>query len=148
MDGTKGVNGDEELNFLEFLHSNNQEIRDVKTIFLYNKVDNPSNEDILEVVNELKERVEASYGVSDRTEAFQGLLEGATVQDPFPIFLPFSAMHAFIYRAAEVLDFENFGQLGGKVIDDFGAEILGDPGIVSVGKRSTRTLTTRSTILN
>ena len=97
MDGTQGANSDEQLNFLEFLHSNNQEIRDVETIILCNKVDNPSNEDILEVVNELKERVEAIYGVSDRTEAFQGLLEGATVQDPFPIFLPFSAMHAFIY---------------------------------------------------
>ncbi|KAL7557819.1 hypothetical protein ACA910_003860 [Epithemia clementina (nom. ined.)] len=126
MDGQQGVNTEDQVRFLKSLKKNRDQTRKVPLIILCNKIDNTKNEEQQEMVQELRKAVGDIFEVSDRALSAAQIAAGSTdVVDPYPIFLPISALHAFIYRAARLLTRENFGQLGEPLIEHLGREAFG-----------------------
>lgn len=63
MDAEKGVNTDEQVSLLEFVKEKQQTCNDVPVIVLCSKVDDPSNEEIASMANEVREKVEEVFNV-------------------------------------------------------------------------------------
>ena len=127
LDANQGVNTEEKVNLLRLVKENNEKYKTVPVIVLCNKVDDPDDEDILELVSEVRSKVEDIFQVQD-TESTLERLENDQSIDGIPnvIFLPLSAENAFLYRTAgNVKSSDNLEKLGSKYLDKIGYEEIG-----------------------
>jgi hypothetical protein len=127
----------EEVQLLKFAKNMMQEKKFVPIIILCNKVDDPDDDSLMELVKDVQMSVEEIFGVKSRTEALDQLLtcfregkrcnESLTsstrqrchwrTQRPYPVFIPISAGNAFAYRTAANCTFKKFQQLDSKLIE-------------------------------
>lgn len=132
MDAEKGASTQEEVKLLEFAKKMLATKKQLPIIILCNKVDDPDDASLMDLVHELRKRAQKVFGVADRTEALEQMLtafrQGQRVNadtSVFPIFIPISAGNAFAYRAGANCSFEKFQQLDSKLIDTIGCDELG-----------------------
>jgi GTPase Era involved in 16S rRNA processing len=71
MDAEKGVNTDEQVWLLEFVKMKQQTSKDIPVIVLCNKVDDPSNEEIAIMVNEVREKVKEVFNVDSSSATLE-----------------------------------------------------------------------------
>ena len=81
MDAEKGVNTDEQVSLLEFVKRKQQTSKDIPVIVLCNKVDDPSNEEIAVMVNEVREKVEEVFNVDCCSAALEKILNPSSTPD-------------------------------------------------------------------
>mmetsp|Transcript_19929 Transcript_19929/g.56449 ORF Transcript_19929/g.56449 Transcript_19929/m.56449 type:complete len:672 (+) Transcript_19929:286-2301(+) len=127
MDALQGVNTDEQVNILKFVKENNTKHKDIPIIVVGNKVDNPDDEEQMELVEEVREKVTQVFGSGCRNAALEAIVRGKGTEhrvdeNPFAAFVPISAMHAFVYRTASSLPLKDFEKLGMGLIDKIGLE--------------------------
>jgi GTPase SAR1 family protein len=131
MDARQGVNTEEQVALLEFAKRNLREKKDVPVLILFNKVDDPDDEEQGAIVQEARQEVERVFEVSDRKDALASLLGAARAKtrssrdDLFPAFIPISAIHAFIYRTASLMSMEQFKLFDKNLIEKLGREEVG-----------------------
>lgn len=131
MDAGKGVNTEEQVSLLEFVHRKLASDKSVPVIVLCNKVDDPDDDEVMELVGEVRTKVEQIFKVGDRTDSLKQLLtayrEGkrCNSQSLFPVFIPLSAGNAFAYRTAAKCSLEEFKSLDIKLIDKIGRDEVG-----------------------
>jgi GTPase SAR1 family protein len=133
MDARQGVNTDEQLDLLELAKNNLATSKSLPLIVLCNKVDDPDDEEQVALLAEARNAIEKLFHVSDRTTALKTLLddsknmvEDGTI-DPslFPVVLPVSARHAFIYRCGARLSFQDFCKMEFDFIEKIGKDSYG-----------------------
>ena len=128
MDAVQGVNTEEQVKLLEFVKNNTKKIRNIPIIVLGNKVDDPDNVEVAELVDEVRGKVAQIFGVGCRKRALDDVVAAAKKGRPSanfpatesPIFVPVSARNAFLYRSACGLSFEEFRNLDQTIIDKIG----------------------------
>jgi GTPase SAR1 family protein len=123
MDGRLGANTEEQVKLLEFVRDNNRDKRDVATIILCNKVDDPEDREQAELVKEAKEEVDKVFGGGRKKRKARGA--SSTKRLLLPKFIPLSAELAFIYRTAAGMNFEQFQGFDADLIDRLGRKEIG-----------------------
>jgi GTPase SAR1 family protein len=114
LDGTLGVNTEEQMGLLNLVKDNTTKIKDMPVIFLCNKVDEPEFDEPQVLVRAARQAVETIFQVGCREKALDAVLEKVTDVDShlhtsggqqqlFPVFIPISALRAFIYYQAASL---------------------------------------------
>jgi hypothetical protein len=130
----QGVNTQEQIELLEFVKSNNNTLKDVPTIILGNKIDDPEDTEKLSLVEETRSKVIEIFGPSCSKSSLDRLLattkeQGSSTEkrDCGAVFVPISAMNAFIYRTCKVshLTVSTFNKFDKDVIDKIGREEKG-----------------------
>eukprot|EP00544_Gedaniella_sp_CCMP2646_P015827 CAMPEP_0202486258 /NCGR_PEP_ID=MMETSP1361-20130828/4862_1 /ASSEMBLY_ACC=CAM_ASM_000849 /TAXON_ID=210615 /ORGANISM="Staurosira complex sp., Strain CCMP2646" /LENGTH=781 /DNA_ID=CAMNT_0049115339 /DNA_START=490 /DNA_END=2835 /DNA_ORIENTATION=+ len=81
MDAEKGVNTDEQVWLLEFVKMKQQTSKDIPVIVLCNKVDDPSNEEIAIMVNEVREKVKEVFNVDSSSATLEKILNPSSTPD-------------------------------------------------------------------
>ena len=129
MDARAGVNTAEQVDLLNFVKTNMKEKKDIPVIILCNKVDDPDDEELAVLVKEVKHKVESVFGVGCRDQALQTMLSAnstnSVLTNNSPVFIATSAIHAFFYRSASLLSFEQFKTFDKELIEKFGREEVG-----------------------
>jgi GTPase SAR1 family protein len=131
MDARQGVNTEEQVALLEFTKRNLKEKKDVPVLILFNKVDDPDDEEQGALVQEARQEVERVFEVSDRKDALASILGAAhtntksSCDDLYPAFIPISAIHAFIYRTASLMSMEQFKLFDKDLVEKLGREEVG-----------------------
>jgi len=127
MDAKQGVNTEDQVELLKFVKTNNATRKDIPFIILCNKVDDPEEPEQAILVAETKREVERIFGVKCRTHALKKILSDPPVHPPrpFPIFIPTSAIHAFIYQTVSMMDFEKFKSFDAVLVNRMGRELVG-----------------------
>jgi small GTP-binding protein len=135
MDAEKGVNTEEQVELLNFVKDNLEKKKRVPVIVLCNKVDDPEDAELMQLVQEMSEQIEKIFEVGDRSQALQQILgvsnDGSNdgrgeANETYPIFIPLSAGNAFSYRTASRLNLEEFKKLDIKLIDKLGRDEVGN----------------------
>jgi GTPase SAR1 family protein len=116
MDGRHGANTEEQVKLLEFVRNNNREKKDIPTIIVCNKVDDPEDQEQAELVKETKEEVDTIFSVDNPKKNPSWLR---------PIFVPTSAEFAYIYRTAALMSFEQFRKFDKDLIERLGRKEIG-----------------------
>ena len=129
MDGSQA---DEQVKLLQLIQKNLHEKKGMPTFILCNKIDDPEDDENVKLVAEARERVEQIFQVSDRLEALEKILshplsspEQLTDKDLFPVFLPISALNAFVFRCSSRLSLEQFRDFDPKLIAKIGRGRIG-----------------------
>ena len=142
MDGSHGVNTEEQVHLLKCVKQNLDKKKGIPLFVLANKIDDPDDEEKAELVTEARREVEKIFGVSDRVAALQKLLaksgsknDGTAsstsynpyLDDPdlFPVFIPISALNAFIFRCAARMTVDQFHAFDERLIAKVGRERIG-----------------------
>jgi GTPase SAR1 family protein len=137
MDGRQGVNTDSQVDLLKFVKEKLEHGKQIPIIILSNKVDDPDEEEQNELVHEARREVETIFNVEDREVALKALLsntgDGQLPSSTFPVFLPISALNAFICRCASRMTMEQFQNFDFKLVEKIGRE--------QIGRNSWRSLT-------
>jgi small GTP-binding protein len=107
MDVFQGVNTEEQVQLLEIVNESVKESKDIPIIVLCNKVDDPENKEVQELVKEIKQKVDSIF-------------EGSPVD-----FFAISAENAFVYRTASRLSLDDFKSLDEALIHKIGSEEVG-----------------------
>jgi GTP-binding protein EngB required for normal cell division len=130
MDGKQDAHTDEQTFILNLVHDNLDK-RNIPIIILCNKVDHVSEEQE-DLVRIAREHVETIFNVSSLEESLKTILETKTqvrllseVKPQSPVFIPVSAIQAYIYQTASRMDLERFKTLDKLLIDEFGRNMLG-----------------------
>jgi small GTP-binding protein len=140
MDVNQGVNTEEQVELLRFIQKNAHEQKGVPVIVLCNKVDDLEDEEVMELVDEVRSKVEEIFQapkscgtqgkplistqwiVSTTTNAFDCMM----ISLPCKVaFLPISAGNAFVYRTASRLSFDEFKKLDKSLIEKLGRDEVG-----------------------
>ena len=109
MDANQGVNTEDQVNLLEFVKGNMKKAKMIPTFILCNKVDDPNDEELMSLVDEVRGKV---------TKMFERMKFK-------PTLMHISAENAFAYRAASRLTRENMHQLNLECLDKIGHEEVG-----------------------
>jgi len=128
MDALQGVNLEEQVTLLQLVAINIKEKRDLPVIILGNKVDDPEDEEIRHLVQEVRSQVETTFDVDCRIGALNELLnmKGTSPNlKSFPAFLTISAGDAFVYRCASHLNLDDFQKLDKELINKIGQHEVG-----------------------
>jgi GTPase SAR1 family protein len=132
MDGRQGANTDEQVELLRLAKSHCDSIRSVPVIVLGNKIDDPEDEEQAMMVSDVQDVVKTVFQMEDPAKALAEALEKARgcadrgdVPVPSALFLPVSAIQAFIYQAGSRLTSEQFKGFDAKLIDKFGKDHFG-----------------------
>ncbi|VEU40885.1 unnamed protein product [Pseudo-nitzschia multistriata] len=110
MDAIKGVNTEEQVELLKFVQQNNQNTKDIPTIILGNKIDDPDDEDAIALMHETHTKTMEIFGHVDskympherKTKDNENNYFGSNETDT--AFIPISAKNAFTYRKAGRID--------------------------------------------
>ena len=114
MDATEGVNTEEQVDLLKFVHSNNEELKDIPTIVLGNKMDDLDDEDTIHLIEETRSKTIEIFGnvdcgfipnhieTSNETNS-NNSKDGGIIKTAF---IPLSAKNAFTYMKAGCIDLE------------------------------------------
>jgi small GTP-binding protein len=130
MDGKQGVNTDDQVNLLKLVQGY-QSLRWQPVIILFNKVDDPEDEEQADMIAEASKEVERIFQVGDRCNALNSLLQPSTsdkisIKSHLPAFLPFSASHAYFHQTVSLLSFDEFQKYDDKdLIEKYGREYIG-----------------------
>jgi small GTP-binding protein len=127
MDAKQGVNTDDQLELLKFVKLN-QTKRLQPVVILCNKVDDPEDEELAELVNEARREVEQIFNVTDRGGALQHMLEGKAFPNGpvHPVFMPISASQAYFNQTVSLLSFEQFCGFDDKgLVEKYGRDNIG-----------------------
>ena len=110
LDGKKGMS-DKETELLQMLCDVCDEYRKIPLFVLINKIDNAEDKKQAKVIKKTRAAIEKIFGVDDRDEALKSLVDGggAAPGQPFPVCVPASALHAYIYRAGARMTVDQFG---------------------------------------
>jgi GTPase SAR1 family protein len=109
MDAMQGVNTEEQVELLRFVENNNRISKDIPTIVLGNKVDDPNDEDTIHLIEEIRSKTIEVFGNVDYKSMPQnaGEKEEAKTRENKAnkgaakrAFIPLSAKNAFIYMKA------------------------------------------------
>lgn len=131
MDARQGVNTEEQLALLHLIKKNLSFKKEIPTIILFNKVDEPDNTEQVMLVKEAQEKISKIFEVGCRKASLQRVLDptgnsGSISTDVYPVFIATSAVHAFFYRAASLLTFDQFRKnFDMDLIDMIGREEVG-----------------------
>uniref|UniRef100_A0A6U3CFX6 Dynamin N-terminal domain-containing protein n=1 Tax=Entomoneis paludosa TaxID=265537 RepID=A0A6U3CFX6_9STRA len=131
LDGRQGVNTEEQVELLGLVKSSCQNIKDISTIIVMNKIDDPDEAEQKVLVTEAKKEIQKIFNVPDLDKTLESVLSGkASLEQSSrpvsPLLLPMSAIHAFIYRAAATLTFDHFKEkIDPTLIDKLGREAYG-----------------------
>jgi small GTP-binding protein len=131
MDARQGVNTSEQVELLEFVKQNLHERKNLPVIILGNKVDDPDSEELGVLVRELSEEISKVFEVGDMERSLEAVLQASkesrrsSDHSKLPVFIPTSASHAFFYRTASLMSFENFNKFDRDLIDQIGREEIG-----------------------
>jgi hypothetical protein len=109
MDADQGVNTEEQVKLLEFVEANLNKYKMIPAFILCNKVDDPNDEELMALVEEVRGKVNDTFKRMKLT----------------PILIHVSAENAFAYRAASRLTRENIHQLNRECLDKIGYEEVG-----------------------
>jgi small GTP-binding protein len=127
MDAKQGVNTDDQLELLKFVKQN-QTKRLQPVVILCNKVDDPDDEELAELVNEARREVEQIFNVTDRAGALRHMLEGKAFpsRPVLPVFMPISASQAYFHQTVSLLSFEQFCTFDDKgLVEKYGRDNIG-----------------------
>lgn len=129
MDAMQGVNTEEQVELLRLIKKNNQDTKNVRTIILGNKMDDPHDKEKNGMVKESRSKAIEIFGSDCSEDSVSELLKAAKDrQEPASkscAYLPISALHAFIYRKASRVTFEEFNVLDEEIVDRIGHEEVG-----------------------
>jgi hypothetical protein len=131
MDAGKGVNTEEQVELLHFVKDNLEKKKRLPVIVLCNKVNDPEDEELMQLVQEMSEQIEKIFEVGDRSQALQQVLDLSNDgrdegNETYFVFIPLSAGNAFSYRTASRLSLEEFKKLDMKLIDKLGRDEVGN----------------------
>ena len=131
MDAVQGVNTEEQVELLKFVKKNNEEGKDIPTIIIGNKMDDPEHKQKLELVRETRQKTIEIFGETC-SEDFLARILGAESKDiddaglrSGAVFVPVSAAYAFVYRKAGSLTVESLQKLDKDILDDIGQMEVG-----------------------
>jgi hypothetical protein len=131
MDVVQGVNTQEQVELLKFVQANNRLKKHIPTIILGNKVDDPEDSEKIALVQETRDKAIEIFGPKCSDAALKELLDVtksyAYVRENTmgAVFIPISAMNAFIYRKACHLTLETFHDFDKEVVDKIGRDEVG-----------------------
>jgi len=129
MDAVQGVNTEEQIKLLEFVNTSVESRKNIPVIVLCNKVDDPDDEEMIELVDESRSKVEEIFQRTCRKQALQTILTGGSgcpdKSALFPAYIPVSAGNAFVYRTASRLKLDEFRTLDKEYIDKIGSDEVG-----------------------
>jgi GTPase SAR1 family protein len=131
MDAVQGVNTEEQVELLKFVKKNNEEDKDIPTIILGNKMDDPEHKQKLELVRETRQKTIEIFGETCSEDFLARILdaESKDVDDvglrSGAVFVPVSAAYAFVYRKAGSLTVESLQKLDKDILDDIGQMEVG-----------------------
>ena len=134
MDAVQGVNTEEQVELLKFVKQNNEEGKDIPTIILGNKMDDPDHEQKLELVRETRQKTIEIFGESCSKDFLRRVLleaddtrgvHGVGLRASGAVFIPISAAYAFVYRKAGSLTVESLQKLDKDILDDIGQMEVG-----------------------
>lgn len=143
MDSTQGVNTEDQIKLLQFVKANLKNEKDIPVIILCNKVDDPFDNELMSLVQEVQLEVENIFKVSDRKEALESILDSVLdsiwqiIEDHSPkrqrvleismspVFIPISAENAFLYRIASQMTQQDLSNLDQYYLDKIGQEEVG-----------------------
>jgi GTPase SAR1 family protein len=131
MDAVQGVNTEEQVELLKFVKKNNEEEKDIPTIILGNKMDDPEHKQKLELVRETRQKTIEIFGETCSEDFLARILEAESkdVDDVGlrygAVFVPVSAAYAFVYRKAGSLTVESLQKLDKDILDDIGQMEVG-----------------------
>jgi GTPase Era involved in 16S rRNA processing len=126
MDGRQGVNTEEQLKLLQFVKTNQEKKRRVSLIILLNKVDDPDDEEQSVLVDEYRKEAEKQFNC--RLESFLNTTQQnarSKTRKFTPILIPTSAMHAYFYRTASMMTFDQCKRFDKDLIEKVGREEVG-----------------------
>ncbi|KAL3912360.1 MAG: hypothetical protein SGILL_006915, partial [Bacillariaceae sp.] len=128
MDAVQGVNTQEQVDLLKFVHQNNQEEKKIATIILGNKVDDPEHKSKQELVEEAREKAVEIFGKTcskaNLTKLKKAFAAGKRVSrdTSSPVFIPVSAAYAFLYRKAGKMTIDSLRTLDKEILDGIGEQ--------------------------
>jgi signal recognition particle receptor subunit beta len=131
MDAIQGVNTQEQVELLKFVASNNKKHKHVPTIILGNKVDDPEDREKMVLVKEARTKCTEIFGERCEESALKEILHVAEnyayvkENTTGAIFIPVSAMNAFLYRKAAHLTPETFHLFDEDLMDKIGKDEVG-----------------------
>ena len=132
MDAIQGVNTQEQVELLKLVKANNESQKHLPTIILLNKVDDQEDSQKMELVTEARAKAVEIFGDRCTSTALKELIELATEYDYHKdntnrgaVFIPISAMNAFIYRKASHLTLETFHKFDKELVDKLGRDEVG-----------------------
>lgn len=131
MDAIQGVNTQEQVELLKFVQENNTNLKHIPTIILGNKVDDPEDFENHVLVQEAREKATEIFGSACSKEELKELLHIAKNCNYVPdntkmaVFIPISAMNAFIYRKASHLTLDSFHEFDKDVMETIGRDEVG-----------------------
>lgn len=125
MDAKQGVNTEDQVNLLEFVKECQACKKEVPVIILGNKVDEPEDEEQSLLVSEVRDAVEKIFRVKNTQNALAKVMSAKTTSSAisksnliqFPIFVPISAVHAYIYQTASGMPFDRFKRFDKDLIE-------------------------------
>ncbi|KAG7351279.1 small GTP-binding domain protein [Nitzschia inconspicua] len=130
MDAVQGVNNQEQVDLLSLVHENTKK-KNIPTIILGNKVDDPEHEAKLELVHEARAKAIEIFGdscseqhlakLNDLEEACnysESIINGA-------VFIPISAAYAFLYRKVGGMSSDSLKTLDQEILDGIGEQEIG-----------------------
>jgi len=141
MDGRQGVNTEEQVSLLQFVKSNLDEIKDVPVLIVLNKIDDPLDDEQIELVKESCREIEAIFAVNDREQHLMDCLDiverqsrtdnnknnnnnNASIQS-YPVVIPLSGITAFTFRCCALLSFDKFQHFDRSLIAKLGRNLVG-----------------------
>mmetsp|Transcript_30440 Transcript_30440/g.87816 ORF Transcript_30440/g.87816 Transcript_30440/m.87816 type:complete len:394 (+) Transcript_30440:1450-2631(+) len=128
MDARQGVNTQEQHDLLQLAKDNIENSKLIPLIVLNNKVDDPEDEEQAALLREACEAIESLFQVSCRKESLGTILHSKKkkkIRQPYPVVIPMSAMHAFVYRCGSRLSFADFRKMSSDFIDKIGKDSYG-----------------------
>ena len=123
MDAHTGVNTEEKVELLKFVKKNSENQKEIPVIILCNKVDDPEDEEVMALVDEVRQEVQNIFGVGNSNSRRKKKSSKACA--PIPTFIPVSAENAFLYRTASRLKLSEFKQLDRSYLEKIGHEEVG-----------------------
>jgi signal recognition particle receptor subunit beta len=125
MDGRQGVNTEEQVSLLHFIKKNIDEKKDVPVVILFNKIDDPEDDEQAELVLEAQRYVEKIFGVKDRQKNLEEMLESRKSTQLSPVFIPISGITAFVFQSCSSMPLTKFRDFDEKLIARLGRERIG-----------------------
>ena len=131
LDGRQGVNTEEQIDLLRFIEQQRQTNKDISVIVAFNKVDDPEDTEQSLLIKEARTEVERIFNIASTEQVMENILQGtqprysATSKSPVAI-TAMSAIHAFIYRSASRLSYDEFEQkIDPSLLDKLGKDSYG-----------------------
>ena len=126
MDGKQGVNTEEQLSSSSSLKIIKRRRENISLIILLNKVDDPDDEEQSLLIDESRKEAEKQFHCQ-LGEFLQPTQQQARKRKAkfTAVLVPTSAMHAYFYRTASLMTFDQFKKFDKELIEKIGREEVG-----------------------